>query len=131
MSTVIGQVSQYPIRKGKKEGVILTARFVNTTADAVIDQSASYTDDPGLTLVSAGGGLYTFAFPQCPSDAIVKVQLHHTGTPNVFTARLSALNLVAGTGTITTANAAGAATANNSAGMQLHVELTGAIRAGN
>ena len=133
MATVIGQTFTAPLRAAKKESVLMQARFVNTTADGVIDQTASTTSDPGLTFSRSGAGTYALAFPACPADAVLDIYFGvHTGTPNVFWARVSALSLTAGTATVITSVAAGGAAAdNNSAGMQFHIKIVGVVRAGN
>jgi|SRR5882672_6036458 len=133
MSTVIGQAQAYPLRVTKKESYVLYARVVNSTGDGVIDQTASSYSDPGFVVTRTGVGTYSLAYPACPSDMVLKVWFGtHTGTPNVFWIRNTALAPVSGTGTLVTSVAAGGAAAdNNSAGMQIHIEITANIRSGN
>lgn len=127
MATVIGQCSLQPLRSTKKESVCLTGRAINSTADGVIDTALSVYGDVGMSLTRASAGTYNLVFPACPSDAVLQLTLGHTGTPNVFSVRYSTFAPTSGTATVITANAAGAATDNNSAGLQIGITLVAAM----
>lgn len=132
MSTVVGQTYQYPVRVPKKESVLMSLHFTVDTAGAIVVAN-TVTCDPGFTVTKSGTGAYAVVFPLCPSDAVVWVQPHFTGTfPTTGQfVRVSAKSTSAGTMTITTSTTYGGAAADLNQAVEFDVHVLAAQRPGN
>lgn len=133
MSTVIGSVSLYPYRIGKKESVCLIARAVTSTSNGVVDQALSTYSDNGFTVVSGGVGLYNVTFPICPADANISATLVTPLANTTNMLRVTAFAPLSGTATlaVVAATAPTTAVANANAVFEIHLKITGSKSSGN
>lgn len=111
MTINAGDIGGYVLKSGKRDRLQLQARATVGGALGVLTQPLTFLDDPGITIVrGASAGLYTITFPKgADAQGSLDVALiSPAGTVKSF--YVVALDLAAGTASVQTSNAAGAAT---------------------
>lgn len=98
-----------PVRSTERELTQLTSSIAIGAAGAVDSTIAGYRVAPGVVVTNTGAGTFSVTFPACP-NATIKPFVEVSAAATVITAILTAKNPGAGTATLRTNNAAGAAT---------------------
>lgn len=132
MSSVIGQVYEYPLRIGKKESTDVVYRAVITVTTGVVDTSLSTSSDPGFTVTRSGAGTYAVVFPLCPSDVCLMMTPILPPTSSTKAVVMTAFSPTAGTAAfVASATTGGAGADPTTLGIEVHLRLVAAKRAGN
>ncbi len=122
MAQAIGDYPRYPVHSHVKDGVSWSAVIVIGAAGAV----AAVAGAPGIGAANGAAGVYSVTYPAVPADATThaqpRAQIGNSAVPTVFTALITAYDVEAGTATVKTFNAAGAAT-NPASGDSIIFEL--------
>lgn len=128
MSIVAGETLNYPMKAAKRDRVELEARATITGGAGVVVTPLTAQDDPGITITRGGSaGLYNLTFP-ASADALGSLDvclISPAGTVKGW--YCTAANFAAGTASIQTVNAAGAAT-DPAAADSFIVQLTLSMR---
>ena len=98
-----------PVRSTERELTQVTSSVAIGAAGAVDSTIAGYRVAPNVVMANTGAGTFSLTYPACPNATILAfVELSAAAT--VVDAGLTAKNPGAGTATVKTYNAAGAAT---------------------
>jgi len=116
MATVAEDIYKFPDANAMRDCVEASAEFVITGGAGAIGTTDA--DDVGITLARTGAGTYNGTFPACPAGSTAGIQGRARIIPyvafspalTVVDAVITARSVTAGTFTVKTLNAAGAAT---------------------
>lgn len=109
MAATVRDLSAKPVFGTELNLTLITSSVAIGAAGAVDSTIAGYRVAPGVTLTRTGAGTYSVVYPACPNAVLLAfIELSAAGT--VIDAGLTAKSQTAGTATLVTRNAAGAAT---------------------
>jgi hypothetical protein len=109
MAQALRDTSNKPVFGTELDLTIVTSSVAIGAAGAVDSTIAGYRVAPGVTMTNTGAGTFSLVYPIAP-NATILVFVESSAAGTVIDATLTAKSATAGTASITTRNAAGAAT---------------------